>query len=165
MMSRTHRRLFVIAFTILLMSGAAGAGAQEQCTAASLDGSYAFQVDGANVSNPYLPPGPFAAVGRNTYDGKGHLGGSIVVSANGSIIPATYTGTYTVNPDCTGHKSALLSLGLVVEFDFVIDDNLREIRMIVTRAGPPNAGVDGLTVSGTARKLFAHGKSKDGHGN
>ena len=49
--------------------------------------------------------------------------GVIIVSSNGSIIPATYTGTYTVNSNCTGVKSATLSIGAVVDFFFVIDDD------------------------------------------
>jgi len=64
------------------------------------------------------------------------------------------TGTYTVNANCTGVKSATLSIGAVVDFSFVIDDDLREIQMIVTQAGPPGILADGLTVSGSARTLF-----------
>jgi len=131
--------------------------AQERCTNASLKGSYAFKVDGTNVSNPHLPAvGPFAAVGKNTYDGRGQMKGKIIVSLNGSMISATYTGTYTVNSNCTGVKSATLSNGLIVDFFFVIDDDLREIQMAVTQAGPPGRLADGLTVSGSARKLWAN---------
>ena len=144
-------------FASLLISGfTTRLDAQDRCTNASLKGSYAFKVDGTNVSNPYLPAlGPFAAVGKNSYDGRGHMKGSIIVSLNGSIIPATYAGTYTVNSNCTGVKSATLSIGAVVDFFFVIDDDLREIQMVVTQAGPPGSLADGLTVSGNARKLFA----------
>jgi hypothetical protein len=133
---------------------ATGASAQERCNNASLTGSYAFKVDGTNVSVP-LPggPGPFAAIGKNTYDGKGAMSGSIVISSNGVIIPATYTGTYHVNADCTGFKSATLSVGPTVDFAFVIDDDLREIRMMVSDPG--------FAVSGSARKLAADAKSKE----
>jgi hypothetical protein len=129
---------------------ATNAGAQERCSNASLVGSYAFLVAGTNVEVP-LPggPGPFHAVGKNTYDGSGHLAGSIVVSSNGLVIPAVFDGTYHVRPDCTGYKSATLTIagarGPTVDFEFVIDDDRREIRMIVSDAG--------FAVSGTARKL------------
>lgn len=148
-------------FASLLISGfTTRLEAQDRCSNASLKGSYAFKVDGTNVSNPYLPLGPFAAVGKNTYDGRGHMRGVIIVSSNGSIIPATYTGVYTVNSNCTGVKSATLSIGAVVDFFFVIDDDLREIQMVVTQAGPPGSLADGLTVSGSARKLFADTEDK-----
>ena len=76
----------------------------------------------------------------------------IVVSSNGAIIPAKYEGTYTLNADCTGIKSAALDVGLTVNFYFVVDSDLREIRMIVTDPG--------FTVSGTARKLFTESEDE-----
>lgn len=128
------------------------------CSDASLQGSYGFRVEGTNVSNSALPPGPFAALGRNTYDGQGGMQGEIVVSANGAIFSVLYTGTYTLNTDCTGQKSVNLMgalKGLTVTFDFLVDDNLHEIRMIMTQAGPTGGTLsNGLTVSGDARKLF-----------
>ena len=161
MTKRISPGILVAVFAGVLISGlATRLEARERCSDASLRGSYAFNVSGTNVSNPYLPLGPFAAVGRNTYDGNGHMRGVIVVSSNGSIIPATYTGTYAVKSDCTGVKSATLSIGAVVDFAFVIDSNLREIQMIATQAGPPNSQADGLTVSGSARKLFTDAESK-----
>ena len=138
------RRRIMVTFvaTLIISSLATHASAQGRCSTASLLGSYAFQIDGSNVN------GPFAAVGKNTYDGKGGLSGVITISTNGAIVPAApYTGTYTLNPDCTGTKSATIPLiGLTVHFYFVVDNNLREIRMIVTDPGS--------TVSGTAKKLF-----------
>jgi len=156
MRKRINPGLVVAAvFAGILISGfTTRVDAQDRCSNASLKGSYAFNVDGTNVSNPYLPLGPFAAVGKNTYDGRGHLRGVITVSSNGSIIPATYTGTYTVDVNCTGIKSATLSIGAVVDFFFVVADDLRDIQMVVTKAGPSGSLADGLTVSGSARKLF-----------
>lgn len=132
--------------SLLISSFTTRLDARDRCTNASLKGSYAFQVDGTNAN------GPFAAVGKNTYDGKGHLKGVIVVSSNGAIIPAKYEGTYTLNADCTGIKSAALDVGLTVNFYFVVDSDLREIRMIVTDPG--------FTVSGTARKLFTESEDE-----
>jgi hypothetical protein len=82
----SHRRIVVaVVATLVISCLATRASAEERCSNASLLGSYAFQVDGTNVN------GPFAAVGKNTYDGKGHLKGVITISSNGTIIPATYT--------------------------------------------------------------------------
>jgi hypothetical protein len=147
-------RIAAVSATLLISSLATGVSAEERCNNASLRGSYAFSVDGTNISAP-LPggPGPFAAVGKNTYDGKGGMQGTIVISSNGVIIDATYTGTYSVNADCTGAKSATLNVGATVDFSFVIDDDRREIRMIV--ADP------GFAVSGSARKLFSDTERKE----
>jgi hypothetical protein len=130
------------------------------CSNASLEGSYGFRVEGTNVSNSNLPLGPFAALGKNTYDGHGGMQGEIVVSVNGVIFSVPYTGAYTLNTDCTGQKSVNLLgalTGLTVTFDFLVDDSLREIRMIMTQAGPTGGTLsNGLTVSGDARKVSNH---------
>jgi hypothetical protein len=143
-MSASNRRpgiAFAVIATLTVASAATDARAEPPCSNASLRGDYAFQIDGTNGN------GPFAAVGKNTYDGKGNLSGAIVISTNGTIIRTGYTGGYTVYPDCTGIKWANLdAIPVTVNFDFVVDSNLREIRMIVTDPGS--------TVSGTARKLF-----------
>jgi len=162
MSTRIGRRIVVAAVAALLLSSlATQLSAQERCSAASLKGSYAFRVDGTNVSNPYVPAGPFSAVGRNTYDGLGHMTGVILVSSNGAMIPASYTGTYTLDADCTGSKSAALNIGLTVDFYFVVDNNLRGIEMIATQAGPANSLAGGLTISGSARKIFAARANKN----
>lgn len=144
----------VVATLLISAAAPARASAQNRCTTASLQGTYSFRVDGMNVSNGALPAGPFAAVGKNTYDGRGQMKGQIVVSANGVIIPTTYTGTYSVNANCSGSKSAVLEGGLIVEFDFVVHSNLRGIDMIVTKAGPLGGLAEGLAVSGSAKALF-----------
>ncbi len=132
MSTRINRRIVVAGvLTLLISSLAAELSAQERCSAASLRGSYAFRVDGdERLGILYLPAGPFSAVGRNTYDGHGHMNGVILVSSNGAMIPASYTGTYTLAADCTGTKSAALNIGLTVDFYFVVDSNLRGIEMI-----------------------------------
>ena len=150
--------IIAVSASLLLSSFATRVSAEPPCNNGNLVGSYAFNVHGTNVSAP-LPggPGPFAAVGKNTYDGRGHMRGVIVVSSNGVIIPATYTGTYHVTADCTGSKSATLSIGgavgPTVDFDFVIDNELREIQMIVSDSG--------FAVSGSARKLFTEKEHRE----
>ena len=148
---RMNLRFTVGAAAGLLLLAATEVSAQERCTNASLSGSYAFKVDGTVVSADGSVP--FAAVGKNTYDGKGGLDGTIVISWNGAIIRTTYTGTYHVKADCTGSKSATLVGGPTVDFDFVIDDDAREIRMIVSD--------EGFAVSGSARKLVTDAKGKE----
>jgi hypothetical protein len=163
MIDSIRSKVVAAMFVSLLLPGfTTRLGAQDRCSLASLQGSYAFHVSGTNVSNPYLPQGPFAAVGKNTYDGRGHMSGVIIVSASGTMITSGYTGTYTINSDCVGSKSASLDIGLTVGFNFVMDDDLREIRMIVTGAAPTGSALaNGLTISGTARQLSKISKDSD----
>jgi len=143
MMSISNNRAGIVAAaaTLLVSSPASHASTPAPCSNASLRGDYAFQIDGTNAN------GPFAAVGKSTYDGRGGVTGVFFMSSNGAIIPAHYTGTYALRADCTAVKSANLDIGITVNFYFVVDSNLREIRMISTDAGS--------TVTGTARKLFS----------
>jgi hypothetical protein len=146
-----------IVVSCFVISGETPLLANGACNDASLRGSYAFRVDGTGVSHPGVP-GPFAAVGKNTYDGKGGMKGEIVLSNGGVMYTSDYTGTYTVHAGCTGTKSATLSGlgGLTVDFSFVIDSNGRGIQMIVTEVG----GVGGVSISGSARKLFTGAKDQ-----
>ena len=146
------RARFVAGITAIVVSIAAISTetsllASGTCNDSSLQGSYAFRVEGTG-GGPFA--GPFAAVGKNTYDGKGGMSGEIVVSTNGTVISSDYTGTYSVNGSCTATKSATLTGGLTVDFYFVVDSNGRGIQMIVTAIG----GAAGHTISGSARKMF-----------
>jgi len=87
----------------------------------------------------YVPPplaGPFAEVGRQTFDGKGNTDATAALSANGNIVKVTIEGTYTVNPDCTGTLTLNVSpLGATVHADVVIGDDGAELRAIVSDSG------------------------------
>lgn len=76
------------------------------CLNKTLSGDYGFASQGVLLNVPGVPPGtPFRSVGLAHFDGKGNLtwvehtvvGG---VPLNTGWTPAS--GTYSVNPDCTG---------------------------------------------------------------
>jgi len=52
-------------------------------------------------------------------------------NAGGTIARVTLTGTYTVNPDCTGSQTSNLSTGGVVHLDFVIVDGGQRVEFIL----------------------------------
>jgi hypothetical protein len=88
------------------------------------------------ITAPAALAGPFAEVGTQTFDGKGNTTAAAVLSQNGNIIPVTVTGTYSVNPDCTGTFTLLVSpFGLTVHNIFAIDDGGNGIKAIETEAG------------------------------
>jgi len=160
-MTRIRNASLILGFLMLIL--AAHIDAQEQCNEASLHGSYAFRIDGTVQPNIVgLIQGPFAAVGRATYDGKGHMRGVIVASIGGVSSPLltdharfTFEGKYKLNSDCTGSKYATLNIGATLNFDFVVTDNLRQIQMIVTDTG--------VSVSGSALKLFTNSERNEDH--
>lgn len=101
--------------------------------------------------------GPYAAVEVLTADSAGNLSGKQTSSLNGAIVRATLTGTYTVNADCTGTVSFsrfddynnLLGTGTL---DLVWDDNMREVRFLITSIVLPNGVSLPVVVKGEGRK-------------
>jgi hypothetical protein len=112
--------------------------ADKGCSNATLKGTFAYTNTGF-VTAPPPEAGPFAGVGTQTFDGNGGTTATAMVSQNGNIFAATITGTYTVNPDCTGTFTLLVSPAGIPPFTnhvfFVIDDSGAEFRAINTDTG------------------------------
>jgi hypothetical protein len=122
-----------VSFAGLLVAPVASA---QVCSNFSLKGSYGYTVTGSITasSGPFVA-GPFAAVGRITFDGSGHVQTVRTLSNNGTILQNDAgTGTYTLNKDCTG--SFNITVGppgntVQLSLNIVLDDNY-ELRGIVT---------------------------------
>lgn len=112
------------------------------CTARTVKGTYAFGLTG-NV----IGVGPIGASGTTTFDGEGNF--SITGAVNTTaLIPAqegTFTGTYTVDPDCTARATVEIPapglLGFTkIAFRGVIIDRGGEVRYLITTPGVVLAG-------------------------
>jgi len=130
----------VIIFATVFVLGIlprAQAGEHRECSDASLQGSFGFSATGTLLALPPPFAGPFAEIGRQTFDGNGNTDATATLSANGNIVKGvTVQGTYVVNPDCTGSMTIyILPFGTTADLDFVIDDDGEELRAIVTEAG------------------------------
>jgi hypothetical protein len=109
------------------------------CTTATIKGTFSQKGTGYIMAPPALA-GPIANVGTLVFDGNGGLTGTIVNSVNGNTIPPTGTaaesGTYKVNPDCTGTYTVQFpTLGLTGTAFFVIDDSGNELQILTTDPG------------------------------
>jgi hypothetical protein len=146
--------LVIATVFVLAIVPKARAGEDEACSNATLHGSFAYSSTGA-LLDTYVPPpfaGPFAEVGKQTFDGKGKTQASATLSANGNIQQVTIEGTYHVNPDCTGSMTLyVLPFQSFVHADFVIDRDGAELRAIVTDSG--------VVESRVYRKQFGAGQS------
>jgi hypothetical protein len=106
------------------------------CSLGTLKDSYGYTATG---TIPGL--GDIAAVGILTADGAGHVSGADTVAAsNGVIEHRIFTGTYTVDADCTGSITLQFDAptfsGLATA-DIVIVDKGTKIRGIQTTPTPP----------------------------
>ena len=76
----------------------------------------------------------------------------------GSPTAEPFSGTATVNPDCTGTLTGSIfdlsgNLILTVTLDLVWDDNMRELRGIFTSAALPDGTPLAIVVTGDLRKM------------
>ena len=119
-----------------------------RCTNASLKGTYNF----ASSGSFFAPPGELgdvAVFGHIEFDGRGHTTESASASINGFQQDIPQTGTYTVNPDCTGSAiSTHTDTGQQDFVNFVLVERATEVKVILTNPGAVFAGTVDKASSG-----------------
>src|SRR5260370_41329364 len=116
------------------------------CSNVTLTGTFACTSTGFITAPPDFA-GPFAETGTQIFNGRGGTPAAVTLSQNGNILPVTIKGTYTVNPDCTGTFTLLVSpIGVTVHVFFVIDDSGNGFQAIETDPG--------LVITRIGRRLF-----------
>ena len=94
---------YVSALALLLPLALTGAGsglAAEECSVATLKGTYLFAYEGFGIEGNNRAP--FATAGLEVYDGQGNVRETYTVSINGKIDRnVRIDGEYVVNADCT----------------------------------------------------------------
>ena len=146
MNSWNFKGMLAAAIILPALSGTAWAGGSDDlgCSNATLKGAYAFSV--VNIVVAALGPG--VVVGLTTFDGKGGLK-QIDYPGNGGTdlgldekFRTGQTGTYTVNPNCTGFMTVNLGAGVgVTENAFVIGNGGRAIRAVIAAFTAPDGTV------------------------
>lgn len=115
------------------------------CSNASLKGTY-----GLSFTGTVDGLGPGGALGTLTFDGDGHMRGSGTALIMGITRQGTVSGSYSVDPDCTGEASLISSGGLKAVGSFVIVGGGKEVMFIGAR---PEGSVPVAFLSGSAKKL------------
>jgi hypothetical protein len=122
--------------------------ARTGCSNGSLRGNYGFQISGTIVGL-----GPIGGIALVTFDGDGNFTQTDNLTVNGvPNVPANRpgSGTYDVNPDCTGTQT-LNSGGQVTHTTFVLAENGKEVFDIVTNPTPPNP--PNLVITGVGKAV------------
>jgi hypothetical protein len=142
----TARTLFGIFFLAAFVSLAPAAKAHG-CTMSDVAGEYGYTSSGTIVT-PAV--GAFTAVGHVKFTVTGTFSGAQTTSIAGNFFDETVSGSYSVNPDCTGTAIVNVyhgtTLARTTNLNLVWDGNQYEIRAIFLTAGTA------ITID--ARKMF-----------
>jgi hypothetical protein len=130
------------------------------CRTSDLKGAYGVSAQGSFRGAAY------AEVGRDEMDGKGKLSGRATQSFDGEIQTVDFSGTYTVNSDCTGTATLVVEPSLSVSTfmgaasstgtrAFVIVDGGKRLRYMITTADASPV------VTGSGAKIKANHHDND----
>ena len=139
MKNKVARAGLAVIFAASLLSSTASFAAEKQaCSLGNSAGNWAFTDYGT-----VLGIGPRTAVGVFTLDGAGNLTNGVATSSlNGSVAQETFSGTYTVNSDCTGTANVTIDSGgaeiLALTMNLAFDDGVKEMRAIFSSASLPD---------------------------
>lgn len=130
----------LITLTILLLTSSWSFAWNGHCSTGMMAGNWAGTLTGTLL----LPPGPVPVAGvvRATVDVNGNFTGTEARTIGGGYADETLTGSWTVNPDCTGtdtlnaYESGQLVRTSVLTI--VFDDFAREVRMVQKSLTLPN---------------------------
>jgi hypothetical protein len=125
------------------------------CSTAKGAGSYGFTLNGVLV----LPSGPvpIAAVGTAKLDADGNASGTEARNVGGGFADETFTGTFTINADCTGTTTLkFFEAGQLVRtsvLSIVMDDDNQEIRMVQQSLTLPDGSTLPVILTVEARRI------------
>ena len=145
------KRMWIALICVALCNGATAHG-KEQCSNATLNGSY-----GVSASGTIIGVGPVALVGVFEYNDKGNLTGTAIQKVNGNNVEVTLTGTYTVDSSCLVSDTTVASNGLTATHESVIVNSGKEFYILNTT--PPTATSRNVII-GVAKKQFSGAKHK-----
>lgn len=152
--------------------------AADGCNADTLNGAYAFLVEGYEFreQGPRIPNGgasfPVTILHTLDFDGGGDFDADGVItggvgSANfGTNVERNFqvlsNGDYSVDSDCTGELTFMTDFGATIHLDFVIVDNGNELRFVFTNPTQVQSGTAkkmevNCDVGESARKLLLDG--------
>ncbi len=128
-------RILLTLLTVALATSTSTAHASG-CGNWTIKGTYAFTLHGQIL----IPNGPTIRVDgidKVTFDGNGKFVQYDAVAENGAIAPGWRpgSGTYSVNPDCTGTQTIVLQGLPDLHLQFIVAQSGNTIHQVVTDPG------------------------------
>jgi hypothetical protein len=110
--------------------------AHAACNNLTIQGTYAFTLHGT-IFLPDTSTLLIDGIAKQTYDGRGNLTQLDAVATNGNMAPGWRpgTGTYSVNPDCTGTMTLSVPGLPDVHIQFIVAQSGKTIHQVVTDPG------------------------------
>jgi Flp pilus assembly protein TadG len=128
-------RIYLLLLTFALAASSA-LTAHAGCTNATIQGTYAFTIRGT-ILNQDGSTLLIDGLAKTTFDGRGNLTQLDAVAVNGNVAPgwASNTGTYSVNPDCTGTFTVTNGNQPPVHLQMIVAQSGNTIHDMVTDPG------------------------------
>ncbi len=97
-------RISLFLLTLALAASSTLTAHASACSNLTIKGTYAFTIHGTVFLPGGAPPLLVDGLAKTTFNGNGNLTQLDAVAVNGNVAPGwrLSTGTYSVNPDCTG---------------------------------------------------------------
>ena len=129
--------------SLLLTIALASTPVSAQCSFqnGTLNGAYVVTLTGTAGSPVWNGnTGPVATLAKFVFDGQGNIqmASSTIVGANPALnvsLPFTITGSYAVNPDCTGNLTLNFSPNPNGHYNFIVSPDGHQITMISSDKG------------------------------
>ena len=106
-----------------------------RCTDRSLSGVFNATASGSDFTPAGVENGDDSLFFSIHFDGRGHESGSATLNINGFSFPDTFTGTYHVNPDCTGSATNTFASSGSDAVNFVIVEQGNEVKFFNAQPG------------------------------
>ena len=129
------RILFLL--TLVVVGTQSSTAHARDCSNSTIRGSYAFTIHGTL----FLPDGStlvIDGIDKVTFDGKGNFTQVDAVATNGKLDAPGWrpgTGTYSVNPDCTGTQTIVVPGLPDLHLQFIVAQSGNTIHQIVIDPG------------------------------
>jgi hypothetical protein len=144
-----------LAALALILAASSTLTAHAGCTNRTIKGAWVQNLQGLI----FLPNGTslvLTGVTKTTYDGLGNLTALDTSGVNGNVPPGwrTGTGSYTVNPDCTGSETISFPGQADIHAQFIVAQSGNTLHYVNVDAG--------ISLSGEAERFHAP-NSEEGH--
>ena len=142
---RSRRVVALLTLCGALLSGSLAKAQSEDgnCSVRTLRGSYGFSIDGQILAGPRA--GLLRGVSMTEFDGRGNLRQVDFTTINGVPTGTDWrpaTGSYKVNPDCTGTAEIVQGDGSpTLKLRFVVVRDGKEVRTVVEGNATGSVGI------------------------